>query len=322
MNVDARQTRELFEPLNAVLLLPQLPALVKQWVPAGRVAAGANWTALNPRRHDPRSGSFRVILRSARWGDCANGERGGDPVPLYANLFTKGQQGAAARELDGGSMVMQRAVAAKIAKAANPDLDEVRRIARASSIYAAAGPLSGAAEAFLLSRGLEPVLAWERLRTAALSYPEAGEHPAIVAPVTAAGGALDGIQRTFLTVDGRKLPVRDPKLSLGRMHGGAIRLGDPAAELVLCEGPEDGLSLAQELPSASVWAAPAAGMLATMCLPPIVSRVIIASDNDAAGEVAARRAEGQLASEGQQVRIMRLDPAYKDWNDQLRGIAW
>lgn len=311
--------RERFDRLNASLL-PQLPALVKQWLPYGR-AAGAEWNALNPRRHDQRPGSFRVNLRSGRWADFATGEGGGDPVSLYAYLFTNGRQRAAARALDGGTIALWPATAAKVAKAANPDADEVRRIARARAIYAAAEPIGGAAEAYLLSRALEPVLAWERLRTAVLRYPDRGEHPAIIASVTGSSGAAEGIQRTFLTVDGRKLPVRDPKLSLGRVRGGAIRLAGSAAELVLCEGLEDGLSLAQELPGASVWAAPGAGMLAAMSLPPIVSSVIIAADNDAAGEQAAQRAAERFASEDRQVRIMRPDPVYKDWNDQLRGLA-
>lgn len=310
---------EHFERLNATFL-PQLPALVKQWLPAGR-ASGMEWTALNPRRHDRRPGSFRVNLRSGRWADFATGEGGGDPVSLYAYLFTGGRQGAAARALDGGKIAVRPMVAAKVAKAANPGVDELRRIARARAIHAAAGPIGGAAEAYLLSRGLQPVLGWEWLRSAVLRYPDAGEHPALIAPVTGAGGALDGIQRTFLTLNGSKLPVRDPKLSLGRVRGGAIRLAETAAELVLCEGLEDGLSLAQELPGASVWAAPGAGMLAAMCLPPIVSSVIISADNDAAGGAAARRAAERFASEGRQVRITRPDPAYKDWNDQLRGIA-
>lgn len=310
---------ERFERLNATLL-PQLSALVKQWLPAGR-AAGAEWIALNPRRHDRRPGSFRVNLHSGRWADFATGEGGGDPVSLYAYLFTGGRQGDAARALDGGRIAVRRAGAAKVAKAANPDADEVRRIARARAIYTVAGPISGPAEAYLISRGLRPEPGWARLRTAILRHPDASEQPAIVAPVTGASGALKGIQRTFLTADGRKLPVRDPKLSLGRVRGGAIRVGDPAAELVLCEGLEDGLSLAQELPDACVWAAPGAGMLAAMCLPPTVSSVIIAADNDVAGEQAARHAAERFASEGRQVRIMRPDPAFKDWNDQLRGIA-
>lgn len=314
-----RPPREHFQRLNATLL-PQLPTLVKEWLPAGRVA-GAEWTALNPRRHDQRPGSFRVNLRSGRWADFATGEVGGDPVSLYAYLFTGGRQGAAARALDGGRIAVRPVGAAEVAKAANPDADEVRRIARARAIYSAAGPIGRPAGDYLISRSLRPAPAWTRLRTASLRYPDAGEHLAIVAPVAGASGALEGIQRTFLTGDGRKLPVRDPKLSLGLVRGGAIRLAEPAAELVLCEGLEDGLSLAQELPGACVWAAPGAGMLTAMCLPPIVSSVIIAADNDAAGEQAARRAAERFASEGRHVRIMRPDPAYKDWNDQLRGIA-
>lgn len=311
--------RERFKRLNA-MLLPQLPALVKQWLPAGR-AAGAEWTALNPRRHDRRPGSFRVNLRSGRWADFASGERGGDPISLYAYLFTDGRQGAAVRELDSGRVAVRPVGLANVAKVANPDTDETRRIARASAIYVAAAPIGGPAEAYLISRGLRPAPTWTRLRTAVLRYPEADEHPTIVSPITGAGGALEGIQRTFLTANGGKLPVRDPKLSLGRVRGGAIRLADPAAELVLCEGLEDGLSLAQELTGACVWAAPGAGMLEAMCLSPIVSSVIIAADNDAAGEEAARRAAERFASDGRHVRIMRPDPAYKDWNDQLRGIA-
>lgn len=311
--------RERFERLNAALL-PRLPALVKQWLPSGR-ATGAEWTTLNPRRHDQRPGSFRVNLRSGRWADFATGEGGGDPVSLYAYLFTGGRQGAAARVLDGGAISVRPVGAATVAKAANPDSDEVRRIARARAIYAAAGPIGGPSEHYLLSRGLRPVPAWTRLRRAVLRYPGAGEHPSIIAPVTGAGGALEGIQRTFLTADGGKLPVRDPKLSLGRVRGGAIRLAEPTAELVLCEGLEDGLSLAQEMPGASVWAAPGAGMLATMCLPAIVASVIIAADNDAAGDQASHRAAERFASERRRVRIMRPDPPYKDWNDQLRGLA-
>lgn len=319
MTADAHGQRARFDLLNATLL-PRLPTLVKQWLPTGR-AAGVEWTALNPRRHDRRPGSFRVNLRSGRWADFATGEAGGDPVSLYAYLFTGGRQAAAARALDGGTITVQPLAAAKVSKAANPNADEVGRIARARAIYAAAHSLGGAAEAYLIRRGLRPELAWTRLRTAVLRYPDAGEHPAIVAPVMGTSDHLVGVQRTFLTADGRKLPVRDPKLSLGRVRGGAIRLSDPAAELVLCEGLEDGLSLAQELPAASVWAAPGAGMLASMCLPPIVSSVIIAADNDAAGEQAARRAGERFASEGRRIRIMRPDPAFKDWNDQLRGIA-
>lgn len=126
---------EHFERLNATLL-PQLPVLVKHWLPAGR-AAGTEWTALNPRRHDRRPGSFRVNLCAGRSADFPTGERGGDPVSLYAYLFTAGRQGAAARALDGGGIAVRPVGAAKVAKAANPDADEGRhlRIMRPDAAY-------------------------------------------------------------------------------------------------------------------------------------------------------------------------------------------
>lgn len=166
-------TRERFDRLNAALL-PQLSALVKQWLPRGG-SAGSEWTALNPHRHDRRPGSFRVNMRTGRWADFANGERGGDPVSLYAYLFTNGRQGTAAGELESGGMPVSQRCPAKVAKAANPNADEERRIARACSTYTAARPIGGAAGVYLSSRGLHPVPAWKVLRAAILPYPHAGK---------------------------------------------------------------------------------------------------------------------------------------------------
>lgn len=313
-----------FGALNASLL-PILPALAASWLPGGRLE-GREWTALNPMRGDNRPGSFRVNVEPGRWADFATGEGGGDPVSLYAYLFTAGRQGEAARELDNGENRVSRPPAAKVAKAAKangaPDRDEARRIERARAIWRTAGPIQGtAAERYLAGRGLRPSAAWDGLRSATLSYPGASACPALVSPVRALSGGLEGIQRTYLTPAGGKLAVETPKLSLGRVRGGAIRLGEPAGELILCEGLEDGLSLAQELTAACVWAAPGAGMLQAMRLPSDVHSVIIAADNDAAGEAAARRAGEAFAREGRRVRIMRPEARFKDWNDQLRGAA-
>ncbi len=313
------ELRERFDTLNAYLM-PQLPTLARQWLPEGRLS-GAEWTARNPCRHDRRLGSFRVNTRTGCWADFATGERGGDPISLYAYLFTNGRQGVAARELDRGVFHVSRVSPAIVAKAAKPDADEEQRIVRARAIHAAARPIDGVAEAYLRQRGLQPGPAWSGLRAATLRYPHAETHPAIIAPVTGPDGAVTGIQRTFLTADGCKLPVADPKLSLGRVRGGSIRLGEPVGELILCEGLEDGLSLAQELPAAIVWAAPGACMLASMELPPSVSRVVIAADNDAAGEAAAIRAAERFTTGERSVRVMRPEPPFKDWNNQLRGIA-
>jgi DNA primase len=44
-----------------------------------------------------------------------------------------------------------------------------------------------------------------------------------------------------------KAAIDNPKLSLGRIGGGAIRLAPAASELIVTGGIEDGLSLMQEL---------------------------------------------------------------------------
>lgn len=303
-------------------LLSALPSLVAQWLPGGRLH-GREWLACNPRRADRRPGSFKVNVATGKWADFATGESGGDPVSLYAYLFTAGRQGEAARELAGEGAFKNRVSTCPPAKAANPAKvlsHEAARVETARAIYAAAKPLPGTpAEAYLSLRGLRPGAGWAPLRAALLPYRGDGWHPTLVAPVRALSGQLTGIQRTYLTRTGRKIGEDNPKLSLGIVRGGAIRLGEPAGELMLCEGLEDGLSLAQELAGAAIWVAAGAGMMAAVCVPDDVSSIVIAADNDEAGEAAAQRAAEAFARPGRRVSIMRPDPAFKDWNDQLRG---
>lgn len=60
--------------------------IVFRWLPDGR-REGAEWVALNPTRADSRKGSFKVNLKSGRWGDFATDDRGGDLISLAAYLF-------------------------------------------------------------------------------------------------------------------------------------------------------------------------------------------------------------------------------------------
>jgi hypothetical protein len=74
-------------------------ALVRRWLPDGR-RAGTEWVARNPRRNDHRLGSFKVNLRSGRWGDFATGDGGSDLIGLAAFLFSLKQSEAAQRIAD------------------------------------------------------------------------------------------------------------------------------------------------------------------------------------------------------------------------------
>jgi hypothetical protein len=71
-------------------------AIVRQWLPDGRREAG-EWVARNPKRADRRPGSFKVNLRTGRWGDFATGDSGGDLISLAAFLFDLKQDEAAIR---------------------------------------------------------------------------------------------------------------------------------------------------------------------------------------------------------------------------------
>lgn len=78
----------------AAAALSHAETLVSRWLPEGRREAG-EWVALNPRRSDRSRGSFKVNLRTGRWGDFATGERGGDLISLAAFVFHLSQIEAA-----------------------------------------------------------------------------------------------------------------------------------------------------------------------------------------------------------------------------------
>jgi hypothetical protein len=76
--------------------LGRLQEILARWLPGGRIE-GAEYVALNPRRHDHRLGSFKVNLNTGRWADFATGDAGGDPISLGAYLAGCSQVDAAHR---------------------------------------------------------------------------------------------------------------------------------------------------------------------------------------------------------------------------------
>ena len=79
--------------------LASLPALLRRWLPDGRLV-GREYTALNPTRADRRPGSFRINVNSGRWADFACDDKGGDVVSLAAYLSGSGQAEAARALVD------------------------------------------------------------------------------------------------------------------------------------------------------------------------------------------------------------------------------
>lgn len=195
------------------------------------------------------------------------------------------------------------------------------RTAEAAAIWHAAGTATGStAAAYLRLRGITVDLP-DSLRFAHLSLGRHAPMPTLVAAISTLDGQVAGIQRTFLSANSAgkaQLPDGKVKFSLGRVLGGAIRLGPASRSLVVTEGLEDGLSLLQTL-GRPVWVAAGAGMLPAMRLPDLIEAVVIGADNDSAGEIAAEKAADAFTKQGKRVRIMRPASAYKDFNDQLRG---
>jgi hypothetical protein len=88
------QPRSLFYLSVNIACLARFSSLLAKWLPDGR-QVGQEWVALNPTRSDRRAGSFKINIGTGRWADFATGDKGGDPVSLYAYLHGMSQSDAA-----------------------------------------------------------------------------------------------------------------------------------------------------------------------------------------------------------------------------------
>ena len=178
------------------------------------------------------------------------------------------------------------------------------------------------AQAYLMGRGINPPIPPD-IRFHWLHCDNLGALPCMVAAVRDVAGEILGVQRIWLAADGiGKADVIKPKRSLGRVKGGAIRLGnlENSGVVTVCEGPEDGLSLLEML-GGPVWVAAGATFLPHMQFPAEVRSVVIGADNDPAGEQAANGAAQAFMARGLSVRIIRPLEGFKDFNDELRGAS-
>lgn len=256
--------------------------------------------------HNEKTASF-TVNDDKGFAHCFGCGWHGDAVDFIAAVEGGSLKDAAAR-ITGGDIPTAPRLAA-------PERD-CDTVGLARSIWRQSLPIEGTPAAqYLWQRGITAKLP-PSLRFARLRYPGGAILPALVAAIIAPGRTLAGVQRIFLTEDGLKASVPNPKLSLGRVSGNAIRLGPPAAALVVCEGLEDALSLQQEL-GRVVWAAAGAAMLSAMRFPDAVQSVVIARDNDAAGERESDKAAASYAERGLAVRVMHPRPDFKDFNEQL-----
>ena len=200
------------------------------------------------------------------------------------------------------------------------------------------------AEEYLAARGIR------RCRFPALRFHHALPHrsesggwrryPAMVAAVACDDGEIQGVHRTWLDPKRPALAnVAAPRKSLGRIHGFAVRFGDPAgaSTLLVGEGIETVLSLVTVLPplpgaplrgavrsgtlapNAVAAAALSAGSLGAFVPPNHITRLIIAQDRDEAGERASRRLQLRCTRLG--IASTILLPAGNDFNDDIVALG-
>jgi DNA primase len=279
--------------------------------------------------HADRTPSFTIYADDRR-AHCFGCGWSGDVLDFVQQAY--GVKLLAAIEmLDGGALrelEQQRAPA-------KPKAD-MRPVAQ--RIVNGSVPIEGTpAAVYLRSRGITMDLP-HTLRFARLAPPKIegngllaangpGLLPTLVAIVTNPAGELVGLQRTYLTEDGRKAATkvtdtdRKPKVkySLGNVVGGAIQIGPPSASMLVTEGLEDGLTLAQAL-GRSVWVAAGTSMMPQMTFAAVTRSIVIGADGDEAGEAAAGKAAAAFANIGLATRIMRPTRGYKDFNAELMGV--
>ena len=175
---------------------------------------------------------------------------------------------------------------------------------------------------------VETYLRWRGLHLSApaalrfhggLRHPSGARWPAMIALVTKGDTGLPlAIHRTFLDRDGfGKAPVDPKKMMLGPCRGGAVRLGEPGAVLMVGEGIETCLAAMQATGHAA-WAALSTSGLRSLNLPRDVVDVIVLADGDEPGEAAAQDCARRWKCEGRRVRIAR-PPQGMDFNDLLNA---
>jgi phage/plasmid primase-like uncharacterized protein len=141
----------------------------------------------------------------------------------------------------------------------------------------------------------------------------------MVAAVQAPDRRVCAIHRTFLNEYGGKAAVSAPKMALGPLGAGAVRLAKAGAALGLAEGVETALS-AMEITGTPCWATLSATRLSRVAMPPDVRAVTLFADNGEAGERAAREAAAAYRRQGKAVTIQRPPQGRADWNDALNAI--
>ena len=307
-------------PEIARLLAERAEQLCRDLLPAGR-RNSAEWCCGSVQGEAGKS--LGVHLRGAKagiWSDFATGE-GGDLLDLIQaclgldrpDAFTWAKSWLGIGD-EAPLATPRRPPPAH--KAETEDREATARTDAARSIWQASRPAPGTpVEAYLQHRGITiPVPPSLRYNPAVRYAPSNLHLPCMVAAVQAPDRRIVAIHRTYIRLDGRgKAGVVTPKMALGPLGRGAVRLGPGGPALGIAEGIETGLS-AMQLFGLPVWCA-LGSRLHRVELPGEVNRVVILADSGEAGMEAADRALKTFNEQGRKSEI--CVPDLGDFNDML-----
>jgi hypothetical protein len=339
-------------------LAARIQALASELLPGG-MKDGHEWRCGSVAGEAGQSMAVHLVGDKAGvWADFSTGETG-DALDLVAAVLFRGDKKQALvwarrwlgldtrdpRELATQRRNIERAQAAAAKRCAD---DEERRRRQAFRIWLSSREsIEGTpAHAYLEGRGIDfaELGRFPRsLRFAAdLFHREGQRFPAMVAAIIGADGRFVAAHRTYLArrADGSwgKAPVKDAKVTLGRYVGGFIRLwrpiidGKPGKPLneapegshaFLCEGIEDGLTIAMARPDSYVVVAVSLANMARVKLPRAIASITVVADNDTKPEAVAAfdRAVDALVADRREVDISRPPAGFKDVNDLLVRYA-
>ena len=266
--------------------------------------------------HNEKTPSFKVD-HSGRYFICFGCDAKGDAI-----AFTRKTQGLSFPDAVKWLLGTEPGLAPVKHSAPKPQDDNGNRnIEFGRKIWQASQRIEGTdAERYLRGRGIAiPLPPSLRFHPGLKHTPTGLMFSALIAAIQGPDGKITSIQRIYLLPGGAgKARVSTPKMALGRISGGAVRLSAMTEHLALCEGIEDGLSILQERPDLTVWATLGTSGMSGVKLPDSVLEVTLCPDADEAGERAAQEASSTLARDGRVVRIARPPPGL-DWNDLLNA---
>ena len=299
-------------------------ALCQRLLPNGR-REGAEWRCGSVQGEPGKSlGIHLVGTKAGVWSDFADGSKG-DPLDLIqaclgldkgaAVLWAKDWLGIG----DGTRAPLRPPPRPQHSEAPHQDNPNG---ALARAIWNQSKPAAGTpVEAYLKHRGISvPAPATIRYNPG-VEYTQSGLLlPCMVAAVQAPDRSITAIHRTYIRDDGQgKAPVTKPRMMLGSVAGGAVRLAYAGPKMVIAEGLETALSVL-EATGLPVWAALSASYFIGLVLPalPLAAEVVIAADNDEAGLRAAEQVAALWSSQGRKVSITYPPKSGTDFNDMAR----